>query len=203
MITHSEVGTGQKINPKIGTGSITGLRGRERERERSWQFFTTLIKLYSLQANITTRIFIFYIVFFIFLIILLESVLHFWVFPYPCGSNLVKWISGKRNKLIDWLTGTVRGRSKNDESKNSFCHLLANVSTTTLDRFRLLSLHVRTAIYKLIRYYDRYRFHLLSRRVCNLQLRNMFVAVGRQKECVTGAKYYSYVWNFTLCHMKV
>jgi len=69
----------------------------------------------------------------------------------------------------------------------------ANVSTTTLDRFRLLSLHVRTAIYKLIRYYDRYRFHLLSRRVCNLQLRNMFVAVGRQKECVTGAKYYSYV----------
>jgi len=33
VITHSEVGTGQKINPKICTGSITGERERERERE--------------------------------------------------------------------------------------------------------------------------------------------------------------------------
>ena len=44
-------------------------------------------------------------------------------------------------------TGTVGVGSKNDETKNSFCHLLGNYGTTTTFRFRLLSNRVRRTIY--------------------------------------------------------
>jgi len=44
----------------------------------------------------------------------------------------------KRTEREFITTGTVRGHSKNVETKNSFCHLLGN-SGTTLYRFRLIS----------------------------------------------------------------
>ena len=62
-----------------------------------------------------------------------------------------------------------------EESKNAFCHLFDNSITTVV-----------------------YRFRLLSRRVRDLQLRNMLVAVRSQEICVTGAKYYNYLCNVTL-----
>ena len=47
------------------------------------------------------------------------------------------------------------------------------------------------------------RFCLLSRRVRNLQLHNMLVAALSKEVCATLTKYYSYICNVTLWHMKV
>jgi len=53
-----------------------------------------------------------------------------------------------------------------EDSKNVFCHLLGNFTTIATHQFRLL-----------------------IRRVRDLQLRNMLVAVRSQEICMTEAKY--------------
>jgi len=104
VITHSEVGTGQKINPKICTGSIKGERDHDnRDCLRSKQEF---------------------------------------VLP---SIRLFRYYYHKSVSLA--------------QSSCSFYHLLGNNGTATT-----------------------YRFRLFSRRVCNLQLRNILVAVWREED---------------------